>query len=154
MTNDELTMRDKVVTLVSEHRSEVKRFGKFMVVGGIGAIIDFGVLNLLIGVVGWDKYLSNVISVSCAIISNFWWNRHWTFPESREHDLHKSFGKFAAVNLVGLGINQIVFFLADFFIFDPMFDHPLDYNLAKLTAVGVVLFWNFFANRLWTYRDI
>lgn len=154
MANEDMRLSDRIFSLAGARAPEAKRFTKFMIVGGIGALIDFGVLNLLIGVFGWDKYLSNVVSVSCAIVSNFWWNRHWTFPESREHDLHKSFAKFASVNLIGLGINQIVFFLADYFIFDPMFDHPLDYNLAKLTAVGVVLFWNFFANRKWTYRDI
>jgi putative flippase GtrA len=31
---------------------------------------------------------------------------------------------------------------------------PFDYNLAKITAIGVVLFWNFGINRIWTYRGI
>jgi putative flippase GtrA len=31
---------------------------------------------------------------------------------------------------------------------------PYDYNLAKMCAIGIVLFWNFFANRLWTYRGL
>jgi putative flippase GtrA len=154
MTTDEMTTREKIVAVVMENRREGKRFVKFAIVGGIGAAIDFGVLNLLILVFNWDKFYANLFSVSCAIISNFWWNRHWTFPESRDHDLHISFGKFAAVNLVGLVINQIVFVATDRFIFDPLFPHPIDYNLAKATAIGVVLFWNFGANRMWTYRDI
>lgn len=31
---------------------------------------------------------------------------------------------------------------------------PFDYNLAKIIAIGVVLFWNYGANRLWTYKGI
>lgn len=154
MTNEEMTIRDKVVAIVQDNRREGKRFVKFAIVGGFGAIVDFSVLNLLVLAFDWDKFYANIVSVSCAIISNFWWNRHWTFPESREHDIHISFGKFALVNLIGLGINQAVFVLTDTYIFDPLFAHPIDYNIAKATAIGIVLFWNFFANRKWTYRDI
>lgn len=154
MANDQMTMLDKVTAIVLENRREGKRFVKFAIVGGVGAIVDFSVLNLLVLALGWDKFYANIVSVSCAIVSNFWWNRRWTFPESREHELHVSFGKFALVNLIGLAINQAVFVLTDTYIFDPLFEHPIDYNIAKATAIGVVLFWNFFANRKWTYRDI
>ncbi len=145
-------MLDKISEL--DHQKEAKRFVKFSIVGAIGAVVDFSALNVLILVFGWEKFFANIVSVSCAIVSNFWWNRHWTFPESRNHVLHISFGKFALVNLVGLIINQFVFLLSDKFIFDPLLPHPLDYNLAKAAAIGVVLFWNFGANRLWTYRGL
>jgi putative flippase GtrA len=134
---------------------EVTRFLKFAVVGAIGAVIDFGVLNLLVLAFGVPKAWANVVSVSCAIVSNFTWNRLWTFPESRERRLHTQFGKFAIVNLIGLGINQAVFLATDTWIFEPMFGpRSLSYNLAKACAIGVVLFWNFGANRIWTYRGI
>ena len=127
---------------------------KFAIVGAVGALVDFGVLNALI--LGFDipKFFANLISVTCAIFSNFIWNRLWTFPESRERALHTQFGQFALVNLVGLVINQVVFLSLDAFLFGPLFSTPLDYNLAKAAAIVVVLFWNFGANRRWTYRDI
>jgi putative flippase GtrA len=31
---------------------------------------------------------------------------------------------------------------------------PLNYNFAKVTAIGVVLFWNYGINRIWTYKGI
>ncbi len=133
---------------------EMNRFLKFAIVGTLGAVVDFGVLNILVLVFGWPKEYANLVSVTCAIFSNFTWNRLWTFPESRDHPVHVSFGKFAAVNLVGLAINQFVFVMADSLIFDDIFPHPIDYNFAKATAVIIVLFWNFFANRRWTYREI
>lgn len=144
----------KLLSAVSGNQDEFSRFFKFAVVGGIGAVVDFGVLNLLVLVAGMPKEYANLISVSCAIISNFTWNRLWTFPESRERPLHTQFGQFAAVNLVGLAINQFVFITTDNLIFHSLAPAPLDYNLAKGTAVLVVLFWNFFINRRWTYRGI
>lgn len=143
----------KLVTLVSG-QDEVVRFMKFALVGAFGAVVDFSVLNLLVLGFGWAKEYANLVSVSCAIVSNFTWNRLWTFPESRDRSLYTQFGQFALVNLVGLAINQLVFVLSDSLFYYAVAPHPLDYNLAKATAIVVVLFWNFFVNRRWTYRGI
>ncbi len=139
---------------VTANRTELHRFLKFAIVGAIGAAVDFGVLNLMVIGFGWTKFFANLLSVSCAVLSNFTWNRLWTFPESRERPLHTQFGQFVLVNLVGLAINQFVFLSSDALVFSRFFDPPLDYNLAKAAAIVVVLFWNFGANRLWTYRGI
>ncbi len=133
---------------------ELVRFFKFATVGTIGATVDFSVLNLCVLVFGWPKFWANIVSVTCAISSNFTWNRRWTFPESRERSVHAQFGQFATINLIGLGINQIVFLSTDALLFAEIAPHPLNYNLAKATAIAVVLFWNYFVNRAWTYRGI
>jgi len=141
---------------VRDAHPELKRFIKFAMVGGFGAVLDVTVLNILILVVGVPKEFANILSVCCAIISNFTWNRLWTFPESREHAVHSQLGKFALVNLIGLAINQGVFILTDNFIFLPLMPQheTIAYNLAKMCAIGVVLFWNFGINRVWTYRHV
>ncbi len=144
----------QTLPIVSSNPKEFSRFIKFAIVGGFGAVVDFGVLNLMVLGFGWEKFFANLLSVSCAIVSNFTWNRLWTYPESRERPLHTQFGQFALVNLVGLAINQAVFLGTDALLFGPLFPKPLDYNLAKAAAIVVVLFWNFFINRVWTYRGI
>jgi putative flippase GtrA len=144
----------RLLAFVSNNQEEFGRFFKFAVVGTIGAAVDFGTLNLLVLAFGWPKEYANLVSTTCAVTSNFIWNRFWTYPESRDHPLHISFGKFALVNLFGLLINQTIFVTTDALVFGPMFSHPLDYNLAKVSAIVVVLFWNFFVNRRWTYGAI
>jgi len=144
----------RLIAFVSNNQDELGRFFKFAIVGTIGAVVDFGTLNLLVLAFGWPKEYANLVSVTCAVISNFIWNRFWTYPESRDHPLHLSFGKFALVNLFGLLINQTIFVTTDTFVFSTMFPHPLDFNLAKVSAIIVVLFWNFFVNRRWTYGAI
>ncbi len=144
----------KLPTVVSTNQAELSRFGKFAIVGAVGAVVDFSVLNIMILGFGWTEFSANLLSVSCAIISNFTWNRLWTFPESRERPLHTQFGQFALVNVIGLAINQFVFLTANAFVFSRFVGSPLNYNLAKATAIIVVLFWNFGVNRLWTYRGI
>ncbi len=142
---------DSLVTRVN--RKEMGRFLKFAVVGAIGAVVDFGVLNFLVLVVGLAPLQANPFSFSAAVISNFTWNRLWTYPESRKFRKRTQLPKFALVNLVGLGINQLVLGVT-LHLVEPFIPHPWDYNLAKAFAIGVVLFWNFGVNRLWTYRDI
>ena len=158
-----------------DKRKEAKRFVKFSIVGALGALIDFGVLNFLIFFVGLNtslgKILANLISTSAAIISNFTWNRLWTFPESRNRKKRYQLVQFTLVNLIGLAINTGIFWVADHliyypllrstsfhaggaFIFSPFTPATLSVQLAKATAIGIVLFWNFGANRLWTYRGL
>lgn len=139
-----------------EAHPEVRRFIKFAVVGLVGAMVDFGVLNLLVFKFGVPEEYANLVSVTCAIFSNFTWNRLWTFPESQEHAVHTQFGQFAIVNLIGLAINQAVFLSTDHYVFEPLLlpHKTIPLNLAKACAIGVVLFWNFGANRVWTYRHI
>ena len=149
---------------------EVERFIKFAIVGAIGAVVDFTVLNIMkmvfenIGLgVGWDIALephqiqliaANIISFSTAVVSNFTWNRLWTFPESRELPIGSQLAQFAIVNVLGLIINTVLLVVMDQYVFSNFVNERLSYNLAKAFAIGVVLFWNFGVNRIWTYRSI
>jgi putative flippase GtrA len=150
---------------------ELERFFKFAVVGTIGAVVDFIVLNVMklifegMGLgVGWDLMgmeaheiqlvAANTISFSAAVLSNFTWNRLWTFPESRERPLGSQLVQFAIVNVLGWGINTVLLVTMDQFVFQHFVSERLSYNLAKAFAIGVVLFWNFGVNRVWTYRGI
>jgi putative flippase GtrA len=149
---------------------ELERFTKFAIVGTIGMVVDFVVLNIMksffenIGLgVGWDVPLNpheiqlvaaNTISFSAAVLSNFTWNRLWTFPESRERPIGTQLVQFSIVNVVGWGINTVLLVVMDQYVFQGFVSPRLSYNLAKAFAIAVVLFWNFGINRIWTYRGI
>ena len=136
---------------------EAKHLVKYGMVGVSGTIIELGLLNFLIFVVGWDsdlqKVMANVVAVSVAIISNFVWNRLWTFPESRGGGAGKQFAKFAIVSVIGLVINSVIFFLADKYIFSPWLPEFMAVQLAKFTAIAITLMWNFTVNRFWTFKS-
>jgi len=132
---------------------ELLRFLKFATVGAIGMVVDLSILNLLHKAFGLHLLVANTISFSTAVASNFTWNRLWTFPESRQRPILGQLGQFALVNVIGLGINNLVLW-AVFRLITGFVPDPFDYNLAKITAIGVVLFWNYGINRVWTYRGI
>ena len=148
-------------------RRELTRFVKFSVVGAIGAVVDFGLLYLLHSVLGLHIVLSNTCSFTTAVLSNFTWNRYWTYPDSRSRPLSTQLRQFFIVNIAGWGINTGILLLlrspfADLFasidtnflmLSDPELSYKLGYNLAKAVATVVVMFWNFGINRIWTYSD-
>jgi putative flippase GtrA len=133
---------------------ELKRFGKFAVVGVSGFIVDFAVFNLLMSRLGVPALAASICSFTAAVTDTFIWNRLWTFPESRQRSISSQLAKFFLVNLVGLGINTLTFLGSHALIWSHVAGPLLGYNLAKATASGVTLFWNFGANRIWTWRGL
>jgi len=147
-----MTAVQRVHLKLLENRKELKRFGKFAVVGTIGAVVDFSILNFGIQVFLLPKWLANTFSFSAAVLSNFIWNRLWTYPEIRQMPFLPQLGQFLLVNLAGYGINQLVFLSLTYYVFSAWGDWG--YNISKAIAIGIVLFWNFIVNRIWTYRKV
>ncbi len=147
------------------NRRELKRFAKFSMVGAIGFVIDTGALNIMVGVLGMStgslRLLAKTISFLLALISNFIWNRYWTYPESRSKRLRVQAAQFALVNVVGLALNLLIFggvssllipLLQGFY--GERSGLMLGINAGQVCAVAVASFWNFFVNRHWTYSDV
>jgi len=162
-----LSIPSSVATLYNQNRKEIRRFIKFAIVGVSGSVVDFTILNLahktfpwpqmtdggLTFIVGWPLLAANTLSFSLAVLNNFTWNRLWTFPESRSRRKRQQLPQFVLVNVIGLVINNLILLLMQSFLSQYISD-PWDYNLAKAVAIGVVLFWNFGVNRMWTYRGL
>ncbi|HNR46975.1 MAG TPA: GtrA family protein, partial [Anaerolineaceae bacterium] len=94
--------------MILTNERERTRFLRFAVVGTIGAVIDFGIFNLLIWL-GMRAIVASAISFIAAVISNFLWNRYWTYPDSRSKPLARQMVQFLLVSLVGLGIRAGLF---------------------------------------------
>jgi putative flippase GtrA len=150
------------MTNIITNPQERTRFLKFMAVGVFGAVIDFGIMNLFSKLFGLTLVWAGTISFTCAVISNFIWNRYWTYPDSRSRPISRQLIMFFVVNIAGLAIRlPILHFLEpplrglferlSLHIFTPDF---LGKNFTLAVAVGVVMLWNFFVNRYWTYNDV
>ncbi len=151
------------MTAILSNPVERTRFLKFMAVGAFGALIDFGIANLLSHFLDMPLVYAGTISFICAVISNFIWNRYWTYPESRSRHLAHQLGMFFIVNTAGVAIRiPILHFveppLLNFFeslqLQIPASAEFLARNLTLAIAVGIVMLWNFFVNRYWTYNDV
>lgn len=137
---------------------EAERFIKFLIVGTIGFVVDFGTLTFLKEFTSLPTAAANTISFSAAVISNFIFNRYWTYPDSRSKPIMAQLGQFTLVNVIGLLINTGILLVLEA-VFDSLLvnfpEIPIrGYIPAKMIATIVVLFWNFFVNRYWTYGDV
>ena len=139
------------------------RFLKFATVGALGAAIDFGVMNLMTHLFGMELVYAGTISFLCAVVSNFTLNRYWTYPDSRSRHFLHQLGMFFLVNAAG-----IAFRIPTLHFVEPLMERLFESaghlsrtqsqllakNATLAFAIGVVMIWNFFINRYWTYNDI
>lgn len=148
--------------IVIENKEHV-RFVKFAVVGAVGSLVDIGVMNLMTQVVHLPLVIGGSISFVCAVVNNFIGNRYWTYPDSRSKPLHRQLGMFFIVNAVGIAIRIPILQYVEpplAKLFENMthlsFDvaDALAKNATLIFAIGVVMLWNFFVNRYWTYNDV
>lgn len=131
--------------------------------GITGTIVDFGLMNTLVLFLDMPLVWAQGISFTTAVFNNFLWNRLWTYPESRNRGAPKQLLQFGLINVIGILIRTpLITWVNNFLlrIFDnssltlPISNYIISQNLALATSIVIVLFWNFFANRYWTFRDI
>lgn len=169
------------------NEKEAERFFKFAVVGVIGFIVDFGIFNLslrpfellldsgtavhnfIVGLglndeqtISLARTFASTLSFIAAIISNFMWNRYWTYPDSRSRSIRRQLAQFTVVSVAGIVIRIPIItythslftrLVANVATLEP-YSVRIGDNLALVLAVIVVMFWNFFVNRYWTYNDV
>ena len=153
--------------MIITNSKERVRFFKFAFVGVIGFIVDFGTFNLLSHVFGVNPVVSTMISFTLALISNFLWNRYWTYPDSRSKKVSNQVAQFGFINLIGLGIRTPLFAWLSPRVVQLFSRMTLPHSLPSFisyTFIGnnfslaivvlIVMLWNFFANRFWTYSDV
>ena len=110
----------------------------------IGIGIDFFITWLCKEKIGINKYISNAIGFSFAVVNNFLWNRYWTFGANNQ-PFAEQFLKFVLIAVVGLILNSLLLFLIVRFL-------QINFYVTKLLVIGLVFFWNFFMNYLFTFN--
>lgn len=118
-------------------------FGKFLIVGSVGFIINTLILELLVWG-GISPVIGSITGAEMAIISNFVLNNAWTF-RTRKISGNK-LGKFLQFNMTSLGalLIQSGSVLAGTTVWGDAV-----YRLFYIIGVGVGLFWNY-----WMYSRV
>lgn len=126
-------------------RRVVRQFVKFGIVGVSSTIIDWGIFYLLNLVFGVYYLKAKVLSFAVAVFNSFIWNRRWTFRSKNPHQ-SQEFTKFLIIALVGLSINALIMYLAVSIL-------QTRKIIGLIFATGIVTFWNFLANKFYTFKD-
>ena len=133
-------------------RQEVTRFARFLTVGAVGTVLDFSILTVL-KLAGLPTLFANSISFTAGLLNNFTWNRLWTFGDSVKADWRRQLAQFTLVSLAGLALNNLIVLSLEGVFGAMLGSAQWAYLPAKFIATGVVVFWNYFANRMWTFRS-
>lgn len=108
--------------------------------------------------------LTSTLSFLAAICSNFLWNRYWTYLDSRSKPIVQQFIQFFVVSVTGLALRVPIMSLTHSSFLHLVETFFPDMAVARVELIGdnltlalsvlIVLFWNFFINRYWTYSDV
>ena len=159
-------------------RPGLRQFIKFCLVGLSSTLISAGLFSWFVYGIHLDRLLlawlqrwpslqhvadqfqlyiqvAALIAFAFAVTNGYFWNSRWTFRQTDREGERRRFVKFVLVNIVGLVLNQIIVFLVNAAL---TAGRPRGQKgLAPLIAFGVatciVVFWNFLANKHWTFKS-
>jgi putative flippase GtrA len=114
----------------------------FAGVGAIGTAGHYLVLVLLVELFAVDPVLATTVAFLVGAIINYILNYKYTFSSDKPH--LQAMSKFFSIAFVGMLFNGLVM------------DYGarqlgLHYLLTQILATLLVLQWNFFANKFWTF---
>lgn len=157
----------------------VREFVKFVIVGGTSTVVDLGLHYWLMNhasfqgvpvvqsVGSWiltkegvDVHTREAMSAAAfgplkvgpvllAVLNSYFWNSRWTFRVGNEEGEAARIFKFFIIALVGMVINVAI--SSAVYRIAPGSD-KLKWAIASGVAMVLVVFWNFFGQKFWTFK--
>ena len=116
-----------------------------MVAGGVGFLMDYGVLSVCFECFGWHYLLSSALGFLAGVVFVYICSNKWVFScRSMADNAVAEFMLFLLIGLIGLGLTLLFMWL----FVDVAGIYPL---IAKLGTTAIVLLWNFGARKIILY---
>ena len=118
-------------------------FVKFSCTGLIGVILNFSLTFLMKEKFFINRYVSNSVSLFCALALNYFLNRVWTFQSN--NDILYEVLMFVGVIFIGLMMNHLVVY----------FFHQrkkVNFYFSKVLAVIIIFTWNLIMHSQYTFN--
>ncbi len=146
-------------------KNDVLQAVKFLAVGVVNTLLDYGLFYLFLSVCGLDKNLAQIFATALAMTNSYLVNRYWTF-EKKGGVKAGEIVRFVIVNLLSLLTTLLCLNL----FYDVLSLHHVCNNLlalcgmeyqlsgdvailfCKALAMPFSLAVNFLGNRLWVFR--
>ena len=123
---------------------QLSRFVKFGLVGCTGIVMDFCITWLCKEELHWNKYLSNTLGFSFAVVNNYLLNRYFTYKQTGVV-ITLQFLKFLTISLIGLALSNFLLLLI-------LKNTGINFYISKALVIVIVFFWNYTANSLYTFK--
>ena len=136
--------------LYSRVRTMLPEILKFLIVGGLGTVIDLGGAALLHSKYHFEPLAAKAVSVTLATLFTYLGSRFWTFRERENQSVRREAVLFFVLNVVGLLIAEAVIGLVTYVM---GLRGPLEYNAASFIGTGLGTIFRFYAYRKWVFLD-
>jgi putative flippase GtrA len=121
------------------------KFIKYFFVGGIAALVDFLIFALFVKVLEQPWFISGITGFVLATLVNYLLSIRHVFTSGARFKKHKEIMLVFFVSFIGLIVNQLILWQCiDFLLLDPL--------IAKVTATGIVFFWNYAARNHFIFK--
>jgi putative flippase GtrA len=130
--------------LLSPTHSIFLQLPRALVVSGLAAALDVGVLVLLVELAGWHPTFAAIISYLLGGVLQYVLSSIWVFPYAPRNAVI-GFTAFSLLSLVGLAITWGTMWL----LYDNL---GIFYLFAKGVALLFAFCWNFLSRRYWLFR--
>ncbi|MCD9024484.1 GtrA family protein [Cohnella silvisoli] len=122
-------------------RSSFIRYG---MVGGLGTLLHFGILILLVESIKMTAVVSSVIGFIIVLAVSYYLNRYWTFSTRIMESHWRNFMKYCVVSLFGLLLNTAIMYVT-------VELWHIRYLIGQAIVILVVPASNYLLNRSWTF---
>lgn len=122
------------------------QFLRYIFVGGIATIVDWGILYIFTEFIHLYYILSSVISFIAGLLINFILSKKLVFQSNESKTgIMTEFIVYGVIGAVGLGITTLLMLLLTGYM-------KLYYMLSKVIATILVLLWNYIARKKILYK--
>ena len=118
--------------------------------------------------------MATSIAFVVAVLNNFVWTSLWVYPDSQSRSMRRQLFLFAFISVIGWAgrtlwitlsyqfvgkilaplVEPVIRLVQSDFTMHIVTRNRLGTLVAQLVAMVVVMLWNFFANRYWTFNDV
>jgi putative flippase GtrA len=119
----------------------LRGLARYFLVGGTAACVDIGLFALLAKALAMPYLRVATASFLLATLVNYWLSIRFVFVSGQRFRRRWEMAMVFAVSAVGLAFNAAILWLC------VELGH-FELIMAKVTATGVVFFWNYFARRV------
>lgn len=116
---------------------------KFLLVGGTATAVQYVALVLLVELVSMNPVIASVLGYIAGAVVNYLLNYYFTFLSEGKH--FQTALKFSVVVTSALSLNALIMYICTELL-------QIHYMISQVIATLLVLVWNFFAHKLWTYK--
>lgn len=132
--------------LIDETNHWFPQLIRYIFVGGLAFLVDYGLLFLLTEAAGMHYLFSATLSFIAGLLTNYFISIRWIFRQSKLQSRLTEFLIFSIIGIIGLGLNNLFLYALTEYL-------HLHYLLSKLITAAIVMLWNFLGRRIILFKN-